>query len=235
MSSTFNNLILADGETLIRSYEASHLDHPKATGYLIATNRRLMFIGESSGAIGESVMHREVNIVHVNGLYAYYDTGKSFGILIFAAILTLIFILLAFASPVFIVGLLWPAYIVYKFFTNPTGRNAQMQVAIMADGAQSSPISFGQINEGGLLSRIMGLFGASGNNAWMSVIAGPGRDAAVLVRELGALVLDIQTLGDHALEKWNERPAPAETRGAVQNLDVGAVGQPTRESWNFDQ
>lgn len=146
MSAILENLVLAENEVVIRSYEASYLERPKATGYLVATNRRLMFIGESSGVIGDSVMHREVNITNVNGLYAYYDTSKSFGVLIFAAILVLLFIVLGFAYSLLFVGLLWPAYLVYRFFTNPRGRNAQMQVSIMADGTQSSPIAFGEVN-----------------------------------------------------------------------------------------
>lgn len=201
------HLVLSENEQVIRSYEASILDRPKATGYLVATNRRLMFVGESSGVIGASVLHREVAISHVTGLYAYYDTGRTFGTLVFAAILAVVFILLGSGFPLFFIGLAWPAYLVYRFLQF---RHAQLQVNILADGTHNSPIAFGQIEDGGLVNRVLGLFGASGNNAWMSVIAGPGRDALAIVREVGALVLDIQTLGDHALEKWS-RPAHVPT------------------------
>ncbi len=215
MSNTLDALILSENETLIRFYEASALQRPKATGYLVATNRRLMFIGESTGVIGQSVMHREVNIDHITGLYAYYDTGKNFGKLVFAAILTIFIIILSFAFPAFLVLLAWPAFILYQFFQY---RNAQIQVNITADGTQNSPIAFGEVDAGGgLMNRLMSMFGASGNNAWMSVVAGPGRDAYTLVHELGALVLDIQTLGDHAVDKWSQKPLASKTTLETEN------------------
>lgn len=228
MINTLDHLVLSENETLIRAYEASALKTPKATGYLVATNRRLMFIGESSGVIGASILHREVNMAHITGLYAYYDTGKSFGKLVFAAVLALIFLMLGFAFPPLFLGLAWPAYLFYQFFQY---RNAQMQVNILADGTQNSPIAFGQIEDGGLINRLMSWFGASGNNAWMSVIAGPGRDAATLVHELGALVLDIQTLGDHAVEKWSQKLLASSQTIATES----SSSQPEAQASFFNQ
>lgn len=233
-----HNLVLADNERVVRAYEASYLERPKATGYLVATNRRLVFVGESSGVLGESVMHREIDITHVTGLFAYYDSGKSFGVLVVAAILSLVFFILGHVSSLLFLGLLWPAFLVYRFFTNAHGRNAQMQVAIMASGSDASPIAFGEVQQGDFLRRIMSFFGAGGGNAWMSLIAGPGRDATALVRELGALVLDIQSLGDHALEKW--QPTPKRTGqssdpSSEHQAPASSNAKSSAEHWDFDQ
>lgn len=81
----------------------------------------------------------------------------------------------------------------------------------------------------------MNLFGTSGNNAWMSIIAGPGHDAVTLVREIGALVLDIQTMGDHAIMKWEHR-ATTDTDATPIASNVSSVAiTDSRQSWDFSQ
>ena len=93
-----NGIALADGEKVIRKYEASVLRKPKSKGYLIATNRRLIFSGEGSGITGRSILVREVKIDQVSGIESYFGKGWSIAKLIFAIILTVLFLGMFFSS-----------------------------------------------------------------------------------------------------------------------------------------
>lgn len=207
-----NGIALADGEKVIRQYEASVLKKPKAKGYLIATNRRLIFSGEGNGISGKSVLVREVKIDQVSGIESYYGKGWSIAKLILAIVLTIIFLML-FASTrspyggigiswIFLLGLAWPAYIFYKMITNPGN-----QMALQVYSTAQSPSAIGVAVESGIgiFGALFSWLGIGGNHAWMSVAAaGPGRNTEAMVRELGALVQDIQVMGDHAIERWSQ-------------------------------
>ena len=58
-------------------------------------------------------------------------------------------------------------------------------------------------NSGSSGIRIQGNFFRSGNPA-ESIQANPAVDSETIARDLGALVMDIQQLGDLALNKWSE-------------------------------
>ncbi|OLO42404.1 hypothetical protein BTR23_04070 [Alkalihalophilus pseudofirmus] len=203
----FNGIALADGEKVVRNYEASILKKPKSKGYLLATNRRLIFTGEGSGISGKSVLVREVKIDQVSGIESFYGKGWSLAKLLLAIILTFIFLSMfgSFDSGFrwfFILALAWPAYIVYKMINNPGN---QMALQIIASNQSPSTIGVSVENGTGILGSLFSFLGLGGGHAWMSVhAAGPGKHTEVMVRELGALVQDIQVMGDHAVEKWRQ-------------------------------
>ncbi|MED4139332.1 zinc ribbon domain-containing protein [Priestia megaterium] len=206
-----NGLALADGERVIRKYEASVLKKPKSNGYLIATNRRLIFSGEASGVSGRSLLVREVKIDQVSGIDSFYGRGWSIGKLVLAIILIVVFIFLSQMansmylsglSTFLLFGLLWPAFLIYKMITNPGN---QMALQIIASNQSPSAIGVSVEQGTGVLGSLFSSLGLGGNHAWMAVAAaGPGRHTETMVRELGALIQDIQVMGDHAIEKWNE-------------------------------
>jgi hypothetical protein len=206
-----NGIALAEGEKVVRKYEASVLKKPKSKGYLIATTRRLIFSGEGSGISGKSILVREVKIDQVSGIESFYGKGWSIAKLIFAIILTLIFLGMynvtnnpysdgAGFSVIFLLGLAWPAFLIYKMVTNPGN---QMALQVIASNQTPSSIGVAVEQGTGLLGTLFGFLGLGGSHAWMSVTAsGPGKHTEVMVRELGALVQDIQAMGDHAIDKW---------------------------------
>jgi hypothetical protein len=195
-----NGIALADGETVIRKYEASVLKKPRAKGYLIATNRRLLFSGEANGISGKSIISREVKIDQVTGIESYFGKGWSLGKLIFGIILTILFLSLMNSTSLAILGLAWPGYIFYKMVKNPGN---QMSLNIIASSQSPSAVGVAVEQGTGLLGNLFSSLGLGGSHAWMSVAAsGPGRHTEVMIRELGALIQDIQTKGDLALEKW---------------------------------
>ncbi|OLS41142.1 hypothetical protein [Bacillus sp. MRMR6] len=207
-----NGIALANGEKVVRKYEASVLKKPKSKGYLIATNRRLIFSGEGSGISGKSVLVREVKIDQISGIESFYGKGWSIGKLILAIILTIFFLMMysATSSPygvvgisfLFLLALAWPAYIVYKMVTNPGN---QMALQVIATAQSPSPIGVAVESNTGILGTLFSSLGLGGSHAWMSVAAaGPGKHTEVMVRELGALIQDIQVMGDHAIEKWGQ-------------------------------
>lgn len=208
-----HGIALAEGEKVVRKYEASVLKKPKSKGYLIATNRRLIFSGEASSMTGKSILVREVKIDQVTGIESFFGKGWSIAKLIFAIILTIAFLFMynmaknPFSDDmgfevVFLLGLAWPAYLIYKMITNPGN---QMALQVIATSQTPSAIGVAVEQGTGLLGTLFGSLGLGGSHAWMSVTAaGPGKHTEVMVRELGALVQDIQVMGDHAIEKWQQ-------------------------------
>lgn len=65
---TARGIILAEDEVVIREYEASYIDVPKSEGYIITTNRRLIFTGSTSSAMGSSIIVRDTKIDNITGV-----------------------------------------------------------------------------------------------------------------------------------------------------------------------
>lgn len=77
---TIHGVRLAQGETVIREYEASSLIEPAVMGYVVATNRRLIFIGNSQTSMGSSLLVRDTkidNVVGVTGGLTYERSIKA--------------------------------------------------------------------------------------------------------------------------------------------------------------
>ena len=72
--------------------------------------------------------------------------------------------------------------------------NQSYNISIYSKGASSSPISIGD--------RTFGV-GLTGQGAAFTITAVPSVDTKVMIEELGALILDIKTLGNHAIDKWS--------------------------------
>ena len=66
-------------------------------------------------------------------------------------------------------------------------------LAIYAANSNPSSINIG-----------MGAVSALGNGAVMSLAANPTSETDVMMKEVGAMILDIQTHGDYAIEKWKK-------------------------------
>jgi len=86
---------------------------------------------------------------------------------------------------------IWALVLMVKYSIRPT-----MTLAVNSKGGLNTPIA---IAGPGL--------GPAGSGAARALEAEPAEDAEQMVKELGALILDIQERGDLGLEKWRLMPA----------------------------
>lgn len=218
-------IALADGEKVIRQYEATTLENPKTEGYIIATDRRLIFSGEAQGLKGQSMIVNDVKMDHVTGVHAFVGGGNNFSKIIWIVIFSIITLILGNISSVFYLGLLIPAFIVYKLIKNPL-KTSMMSMVIMADNQTPSSIQISAASQSGsFISALFSKQNFDGNHAWMSVSAAPGKDTLAMIKEIGALVLDIQAKGEHAADRWMNITTKAENSivAEVQQIETKKV------------
>lgn len=193
-------IILSEDEVVIREYEASFIESPKSEGYVIATNRRIIFTGSTSTAMGSSIIVRDTKIDTITGVVGGLTHKKSIIQIIIGLFITFITLYMLFndvlSNFISVLFLLLGVFIAYKGF-NASG--VQMYLSILS--SQSTPaISVAVEASRGLFSRI------NGHDAVMTVTAsGPGKHTEQMIREIGALVQDIQIMGDLAIDKWVDK------------------------------
>lgn len=188
-----HGVVLSENEQIVREYRITRMERPKADGYLVVTTRRVIFASEAQGMAGHSVLVRDIQIADVSGVTGYVGHGLSVGRVIFIVILSLIGLALGFAFwPLFVV-LALPAYMIWRLMSSP---GTEIILVIHARGQSESPVSL-------VAEKASGLFGLFGSHARLAgVVRGPGPDAEKAIQEISALVLDLQSLGDVALEHW---------------------------------
>ncbi|HDR7517139.1 hypothetical protein AB1I92_28950 [Bacillus mobilis] len=189
-------VMLAEDEVMIREYEASYIDNPKSEGYVIATNRRLIFTGSTSTTTGSSILVRDTKIDTITGIYGGLTRKKSIIQIIIGVLIALVslYFLINEGGLVAFIALLLGAFMTYRGF-NASG--VQMYLYVLS--SQTSPsISVSVEASRGLFSRI------NNHDAAMTVAAsGPGRHTEQMIKEISALIQDIQIMGDLAVNKWN--------------------------------
>lgn len=89
-----------------------------------------------------------------------------------------------------VVGLVSGLYALYTFFMY--ARRETMSLVVGSKGGSSTPI---------IVSGVTG-FGFYNTAALKALNAEPAQDAETMIKELGALIADVQTLGDLGLQKW---------------------------------
>ena len=243
-------VVLAEDEVLIREYEASYLKNPKTEGYVIATNRRLIFTGNTSTAFGSSILVRDTKIDTITGIYGGQTRKKSIIQIIIGVLITIFGLnIVDQGGLVPYIFILLGVFIAYKGIS---AAGVQMYLYVLS--SQSSPaISVAVEASRGLFSRI------SGHDAVMAVSAsGPGKNTEQMIKEISALIQDIQIMGDLAISKWNNqelvdipvetKPSPKEqlssvvdtvknTANKVKDSAVtvsGAVSKPSKENTDVD-
>lgn len=212
------DFILSDNEKEVTTYRCSELKFPPCTGFLTVTNKRVVFHGVStslgngflegllSSGPGQSANSRivnEVKIDSISGLNCFYGAKVNF-MRAFFGVLVAILSLICFGNSrgtnwmtgrtetkgfmIFLgVALLCLAlFILYKCFK----RVFSLKIySTQATGA----ISIGE-----------GMGGMLGSSAAFSMIASPTPETDLMMRQLGAIIYDIQALGDRGASKWIE-------------------------------
>ena len=202
-SSATHGVRLAEGECVVKEYWATtgRTWWSKVDGYLVVTNRRLLFVGEGNTKVGRSILIREVHLPDVSGVSSYYGKGLCITCLIIAAILGFV-IIPQLASFLFVVArihsgyillLLLPLIILSVWLVWKAIRKT-ISLIIHSRSGDESPVA--------LVAAQSKRFPFAGAHAAQAVVAGPGPDAELLVSEIGALILDLQTRGNLAVEAW---------------------------------
>jgi len=179
-----NHIVLSEGERKIRTYECSKLTFPRCAGEVYVTNKRVMFHGY---AVGKGRVIDEIKIDTISAISSMYGTKFRIPLMIIGALCVIAgfsmirFALLGFFAFLVIGGLC--LYFSYrKIFA----------LQIFSSGASGSPIAIGE----GMANNPFSSKGTS------SIIAKPSVDTDRMMLELGALVSDLQTMGDLAIQKW---------------------------------
>lgn len=198
-----SSIELSEGEVLVRQYHITVNQKPKARGDVAITNKRIIYQGKGK----TSVTIKEVPIESVSAINTFYGKGLKAGMIL----LGVIFIIVGIAgiATVFlpILGLILGIFCFLNAF------NSGYSLSIKSSAVAGTGISVGasdiSLSNGGFFSR---LFSTSGQGASFSMNAAPTAEALVMMNELGAIVLDLKTMGDKAIPKWkNYKAQPVDT------------------------
>lgn len=176
------NVVLSDGEQIVKSYCCAKMVSPKCDGYLTVTNKRILFEGRG----GTSRLTQEAWLEGVSGINAFY----GWDIQILRLILGIIVAIAGLAMfservGVALVMLVLGAILIYSALLKC------FKMQIHTGDFTASGISLGSSPSSAL-----------GNSALYTLVGRPTQDTDRMMNELGALVKDLQTMGDLAIEKW---------------------------------
>lgn len=192
---------LSEGEVKVKIYHCTTLKRPQGEGYVTITNKRVIFhaFGKSGG--GSSKLVSEVPIETISGVRTYFGTGINIMELvlgILSSLLSLFFmfnknwgVFSEFGSKISIIPLAVFLTLAIVFLLR--FRKVSYELSVYSTGANGSPINFGDGTFGNKLT---------GQGAAASISALPSEDTIKLMKEIGAIILDFKTMGDHAIEKW---------------------------------
>jgi len=183
---TLNGIKLANEEFVVRTYLCSRLRFfPPCTGYLSVTNRRVLFHGHS----GSSRIVSEVPLDAVSGISTLYGGRFSF-VLLIAGLIFLGTSAVFFTSEDTVFGICALILgIVLLFFSY----RKTFILKLYSSKATSSPIHIGSGAGGGI-----------GSPALFTVSASPTKQTNTMMLELGAMINDLQSMGDYGVEKWRK-------------------------------
>ena len=180
--------VLSEGEQVVKSYNCANVRFPRCNGYLTVTNKRVIFHASAA----TSNINKEVQLESVSGLDCYTGTNINFFGILIALAEFLGSIVMANATyrgggKYVFIGLLIAAVITYLSIQKT------YFLKVFSSKANNSPISLGA-----------GVRNLAGNEALYTLRCRATNETTAMVMELGALISDLQTLGDHAIDKWKK-------------------------------
>ena len=196
-------------------YRAVQLRSAKrGEGTLFVTDARLVFYAraEGRGAQRESAIVQQTKLQDITGMSAFVSRRVSLILLILIVLFGLGAIGSLLARDV--LGIVFCLAIVAICLVVMAGGSAQRGragVTIHSQATHASPIGFGTWSEyrnplATLLSAILSplLIFMRSQTAFDVLVGRPGLDSDLLISELGALILDLQTRGTLSLDHWGE-------------------------------
>lgn len=212
---------ICDDEKYVRKYEAVQARGSSGgTGTLYVTNARIIFYARAKGrgTQRESELLQQTRLQDITGVAAYVAYRISVGLVLVTAIFTLG--LVAALVTHIVAWIVIDAAVVVVCVLMLLGGGSKYGgagVRISSASSETSPINFGSFaaQHSGILRVLMGPFGRifRAHTAFDVAFGVPGADSKRVIAELGALVLDFQTRGDAALERWGipeEHNSPGE-------------------------
>lgn len=198
--------ILSEGEVEVKTYYCTTLEKPFAQGYICVTNKRVIYY-----AFGESSkLFEEVYIDKISGINSYYGMGRVTNYLKITGIATVVSLIfrqlsdglstlnilsslsiVSVLSRLSILSILVALFFLYKYFFD---KSIVYYFNVLSEASNSSGIS-------------MGLYGGdlTGQGAAISSSSTPTNQTHTMMKELGAMILDLKNLGDHAVDLWKEK------------------------------
>lgn len=186
IETNLNGLVLSENEKLVRQYHVASTRRPVANGFLTVTNKRVIFHADGLGLF-KSRLTDEISLENISGLECYFGTNFNFLLLIIGVIIAFVGLRLLFedGSAFGLIMALIGAYLVYSSYRK------SFKLLIYSKQCSPSPIAVGE-----------GLRTIRGNTVVYALASQPTADAIRMLNELGALVNDLQTMGDKAIDKW---------------------------------
>lgn len=194
-----------DGELLVRSYLCtqfnSRLFGIKADGYLEVTNKRLLFQAKGNSISGWSVIHSEVAIGDVSEIKVYKGTSFNIPVFILGIVLS-VTLAVGIKAALYsmgletigtIIALAAFCYFVYRVYY--ASMKKAFSMLINTKGGSGNVVYIAGLSP----------FGGGNTAAARALSAEPAKDSELLIKEIGAVVLDIQQLGDYGIEKWQKQ------------------------------
>ena len=189
---TITGIKLVKDEKMVRTYHCTTYGLiRKKEGYITVTNKRVIFESVDT----TSRVANEVVLDGVTGFRNYYGLSISPALLVTAFILGM--------SAVSLFGMGFDFYggnpfilpsIIMLMIAGACGFFAfkrSVVVSVFSSKASGTPICVGESPRSMI-----------GNGALYTMVGKPTEDTGTMIREIGAMVQDLQTRGDHAIEDW---------------------------------
>lgn len=179
MENVIDEIKLSEGEKLVKKYHCAEMTFPTSKGHLYVTNKRVIFQGRGSNRRAVD----DVPLDAVGGISGSY--GRT---LIIQHLVIGIVVLIAAAAIANLsgaagaLGMAIAAALLYLSYPQTFCIN------IYSSKAGNCPISVGGKNQS---------FGQS-----FSLKSELTSETDIMLSELGAMIVDLQTMGDLAIEKW---------------------------------
>lgn len=185
-------LVLSENEQLVRQYHCSSVKKPKCEGYLSVTTKRMTFQAEGGGFF-RSRISKEISLDKITGVDCYYGTNLKMAQIVFGVILLIYGFIIMGINQRFGAGMGFLSFlmIVLGIVLIIFSIKKSFKLTVYASECSPSPISIGE-----------GAISIHGNTAFYAIVSEPTSDTDRMIDEIGALVHDLQTMGDMAISKW---------------------------------
>lgn len=185
-------LVLSENEQLVRQYHCSSVKRPKCEGYLSVTTKRMTFQAEGGGFF-RSRISKEISLDKITGVDCYYGTNLKMAQIVFGVILLIYGFIIMGINQRFDAGMGFLSFlmIVLGIVLIIFSIKKSFKLTVYASECSPSPISIGE-----------GAISIHGNTAFYAIVSEPTSDTDRMIDEIGALVHDLQTMGDMAISKW---------------------------------
>lgn len=194
IKSAINKIKYSDDEKLIKTYCCSIMSCPYGKGYVLVTNKRVIYTGITK----KSRFVNEMSIKDVSGINTMYGKRIKLTRLLFGIMFTIIgisSIILSYKQSLQIGVEVFDYALNILFWIGTilslTSKKKCFKLAIYSSQAMGTPINVTTIK-------------SDTHNAMFSLSAEPTNETDKMMCELGALIHDIQTMGDNAIEKWRD-------------------------------